>query len=161
MSSASSTSRNISQQSGWRCCPPTGFAGDGRLPTNLLRRARRSPRYLPSSFGGAFCPVTSLTTSWVLAHDVLSPIQTLCIRVRDHVRGPLRGRTRKGPCSFHRFPVARHRARGHASLTRRGRPCDGVSCSSDLLVRVGRIGCTWSIRVRLGCRSAAGALDPN
>jgi len=104
---------------------------------SLLKREPRSLPCLPSLFGGAFCPVTSPTTSWVLAHDVISAIPSLCFRVRDNIRRPLRRRSSQGPCSLHRVPVARHRARGHASLARRGRPCNGFSCSCDLLVRVG------------------------
>src|SRR6266403_2875635 len=159
MSSASSTSRNISQQSGWRCCPPTGFAGDGRLPTNLLRRARRSPRYLPSSFGGAFCPATSLTISWVSAHDVISAIPPFCIRVRDDIRHPLRGRTRKGCCAIHRFSLARHCPCVHASYTRRRRPRDGLPRTGDLLVWLGSNGCTRGIDARLCCRAVTRAVD--
>jgi hypothetical protein len=93
----------------------------------------------------------SLTTSWVSAHDFISAIPSLCIRVRGHLCGPLRGRTRQGPCSLHRFPFARYRARRYASLARCGRPSDGVSCSCDVLVRVGGDGCTWGTDGRRCC----------
>ena len=100
---------------------------------------------LPLSCGGAFLPVTLLTTSWALAHDVISPISSLFIRVRDNIRGPLRGRPCQGPCSHHRVPLAWHHSRGHSSFTRRRRPCDGVSCSCDLLVRMDHDGRTRGI----------------
>jgi len=108
------------------------------------KSAPRSLPSLPSSFGGAFCPVTLLTTSWVLAHDVISPIPPLCICVRVDIRGSLRGRRRKGSGSVHCFPVARHRTCRHASFTRRRRPRDGVYGSCDVLVRMGGDGCTRS-----------------
>src|SRR5215470_8289788 len=149
--SASSTSRNILPRSGWRCCPPTGFAGDSRLPMSRPRRAPRSLRSLPLSFGGAFCAATSPTTSWVSAHDRFSAIPPLCFRVRHHVRGLLCGGTRQGFCSLHRFPVARHRARGHASLARCRRPRNGISGSCDVLVRLDRDRRTRRNDGRSGC----------
>jgi hypothetical protein len=123
------------------------------------KHAPRSLRSLPLSFGGAFCPATSLTISWVSAHDVISAIPPLCIRVRDDIRHPLRGRTRKGCCAIHRFSLARRCPCGHASCTRRRRPRDGLPRTGDLLVWLGSNGCTRGIDARLCCLGVTRAVD--
>src|SRR5258705_11429791 len=123
------------------------------------KHAPRSLRSLPLSFGGAFCPATSLTISWVSAHDVISAIPPLCIRVRDDIRHPLRGRTREGCCAIHRFSLAGRCPCGHASYTRRRRPRDGLPRTGDLLVWLGSNGCTRGIDARLCCRAVTRAVD--
>src|SRR5258705_5432807 len=123
------------------------------------KHAPRSLRSLPLSFGGAYSPATSLTISWVSAHDVISAIPPLCTRVRDDIRHPLRGRTRKGCCAIHRFSLARRCPCGHASYTRRRRPRDGLPRTGDLLVWLGSNGCTRGIGARLCCRAVTRAVD--
>src|SRR5712671_2966484 len=101
----------------------------------------------------------SPTTPWVLAHDVIGLVPSLCICVRHDIRGPLRRCPRQGYGAIHRFSLARRCPCGYASYTRRRRPRDGLPCTGDLLVWLGSNGRTRGIDVRPRCRAVTRAVD--
>jgi len=101
----------------------------------------------------------SPTTSWVWAHDFIDLVSSLFICVRHDVRSPLRGCRRQGHGAIHRFSIAGRCPRGYASFARRCRPCNGFSCTGDVLVRLGGNRRTRSIDVRPCCRAVTWAVD--